>query len=240
MTDALQTKGRSLDGAVVLITGASSGIGEATARLASARGAKLVLAARRRERLEVLAAELGGEVEFVQADLRDLAQMRHVVARALECYGRVDVLVNNAAQGLHVPLAEVTDEDFRAIFELNVLSPLVAMREVLPAMREQGGGTIVNVSSGTARGAFPDVGPYAATKVALDKLGAVARVENGQYGIEVISIWPFLTATDFHKSFRAGELHVPAGIELHTPEYVAEKLLDAVEQGQEEVVLTPF
>src|SRR5664280_1892447 len=112
-----------LDGAVVIVTGASSGIGAATARLAAARGANVVLAARRVARITELAEELPGALA-VPTDLRDPAQIVRLVDTTLDWFGRVDILVNNAGQGLHVPLEQVRLDDLRAISELNFYAPV--------------------------------------------------------------------------------------------------------------------
>ena len=128
-----------LDGKVVLITGASSGIGEATARLVAEQGALPVLSARRADRLEALAKELPGALA-IPADVRDPEQVHHLVETTMEHHGRVEVLVNNAGQGLHLPLEQVSLEDLVAITELNFYAPLVAMQAVVPLMRARGGG----------------------------------------------------------------------------------------------------
>src|SRR5918912_96150 len=154
----------------MIVTGASSGIGEATTRAAARAGARLVLAARRRERLEALAEEIGGDALIVPTDMRDLEQVRRLVQKAGEHFGHVDVLVNNAGQGLHVPVEKIAIEDLAAILELNVYGALVAMQAVIPLMREVGGGAIVNVSSGTTRMPAPvGAAGYAASKAALDR-----------------------------------------------------------------------
>ena len=226
-------------GTVFLVTGASSGIGAATARAASAAGAKLVLAARRAERIEALAAELGQAVA-VPTDVTDAQQVRAAVQAGLDAFGRVDVLVNNAGQGLHAPLEDVDPDDFRAVLELNVVAPLVALQAVLPVMRAQGGGAVVDVSSGTSRTVLPGVGAYAASKAALNALSAVARRELAGDGIVVSTVYPFITATEFHRTLRAGELRQPPGAPApHTAEQVAEAILDLVRSGAPEAVLVP-
>ena len=96
--------------------------------------------------------------------------MRALVNRAVAEFGRVDVLVNNAGQGLHLPVIDVDLDDVRAVLELNVLAPLALMQAVVPVMRAGGGGAIVNISSGSTRRVLPGVGPYAATKAALNTL----------------------------------------------------------------------
>ena len=169
---------------VVVVTGASAGIGEATARRLAGEGARLVLAARRTDRIQALAEELGDAVA-VTTDMRDPAQVRALVAAATDAYGGVDVLVNNAGQGLHVPVMEIALDDLVAVTELNFYAPLVAMQAVVPVMRERGGGSIVNVSSGTTRMVPAPTGTagYASTKAALNMLSRIARAELAGEGI---------------------------------------------------------
>jgi short-subunit dehydrogenase len=231
-----------IQGAVAVVTGASSGIGAATTRLAAARGARLVLAARRRERIEALAAELPDAVA-VRTDVTDPVQVRRMVDTAVERYGRVDLLVNNAGQGLHVPVEAIDLDDLRAVFELNVVGALAALQAVVPVMRRQGAGAIVNVSSGTTLFTPSGTGGYAATKAALNMLSAVARAELADDGIVVSTVYPFITATEFHRSLRAGG-GVPAGarrpgMEPQSAEQVAGKILELVESGDEQAVLVP-
>lgn len=221
---------------VVVVTGASSGIGLATARMAAERGAILVLAARRIDRLTALAQELPSALP-VQVDLRMPDDVRRMVQTALDAYGRVDVLVNNAGQGLHVPIADVQLEDLVAVTELNVYAPLIAMQAVLPAMRRQGGGSIVNISSGTSRMVLPGAGAYAATKSALNMLSQVARAEWAKDGIAVSLIQPSITETEFHQVLRAGQVAGKSPFAPHTPELVAQAVLRAIETGEEEIVL---
>jgi short-subunit dehydrogenase len=222
---------------VVLVTGASSGIGAATARLAHERGARVVLAARRADRLEQLIEELPGSLA-VPTDVTDPDQVSRLIEKVIDSRGRIDVLINNAGQGLHVPLADVSLENFRAILELNVVAPLAMMQAVLPAMRRQGGGAIVNISSGTSRMVIPGVGAYAATKSALNMLSQVARAELAKDGIVVSLVYPSVTSTEFHDALRQGQLRAGAAVAAHTPEFVAEAVLRAVATGEEEIVLT--
>ena len=223
---------------VVIVTGASSGIGAAFARLAAGEGARLVLAARRTERLEALAAELPGALA-VTTDLRDPAQVRRLVAAAAEAFGRVDVLVNNAGQGMHVPVEEARLEDLQAIVELNLYGPLVAMQAVLPLMRAQGGGAIVNVSSNTTRMVIPGIGPYSATKCALNQLSATARAEWAADGVVVSVVHPSITATEFHQTLRAGSMRGGGRLVPEAPEVVARAILEAIRSGAAEVVVPP-
>jgi short-subunit dehydrogenase len=222
----------------MVITGASSGIGAATARAAAARGAHVVLGARRADRLEALAAELPGALAR-PTDVTSRADLDALVQAALDAHGRVDVLVNNAGQGLHVPLEEVRADDLRAVLELNVVAAVQAMQAVLPAMRAAGRGAIVNVSSGTTRMVLPGVGAYAASKAALNILSAVARAEWAGDGIVVSTVYPGVTATEFHDVLRAGALHPSRRGGGDPPEKVAGVILGLVESGAPEAFLVP-
>ena len=225
-----------LDGTVILITGASSGIGAATARLVAEQGGLPILTARRADRLEALAQELPGALA-VQADVRNPEQVRQLVETTLEHHGRVDVLVNNAGQGLHLPLEQVSLGDLVAITELNFYAPLIAMQAVIPVMRSQGTGAIVNISSGTSRMVLPGVGAYAATKSALNMMSLVAREELASDGI-VSVVYPSVTATEFHKRLRAGGMPAGAGgLTPHSPGYVAKAIIHALHTGEAEVII---
>jgi NADP-dependent 3-hydroxy acid dehydrogenase YdfG len=226
-------------GKVVLITGASSGIGAATARAAARVGARPVLAARRTDRITALADELPDALA-VSCDVTDPAQLHAAVARAVDHYGSIDILVNNAGQGLHQPLEQVDPDDFRAVLDLNVVAPLVAMQAVLPVMRAQKSGAIVNVSSATTQMTLPGLGAYAASKAALNMLSAVARRELATDGITVSTILPFVTATEFHQTLRAGQV-VPAAADfpVHNADHVAAAILDLIRTTDPESSLLP-
>ncbi|HEX4187487.1 MAG TPA: SDR family oxidoreductase [Solirubrobacteraceae bacterium] len=224
---------------VAIVTGASSGIGQATARRLAGEGARLVLAARRTERIQALAAELG-QARAVTTDMRDPAQVRALVAAATDAYGGVDVLVNNAGQGLHVPVMDIALDDLEAVTELNFYAPLVAMQAVAPIMRKRGGGSIVNVSSGTTLMLPTGTAGYAATKAALNMLSRTARAELADDGITVSIVYPFLTATEFHETLRAGAgARRRPGLEPHSPELVADAIAQLIQSGGEQAVLVP-
>jgi NADP-dependent 3-hydroxy acid dehydrogenase YdfG len=222
---------------VCLVTGASSGIGAATARMLAAEGASVVLAARRAERLSVLAAELPDALA-VPTDVTDPEQVNRLVRRATEHYGRIDVLINDAGQGLHVPLVDLEAADLRAVFELNVIAPLTLIQMVLPGMRQAEAGAVVNVSSATSLRVFPGLGGYAATKAALNMLSQTARIELAEARVTVSVVYPSVTATEFHNHLRAGSLVRSArSITPDPPELAARAVLFALETDAAHVLV---
>ena len=227
-----------INGKVAIITGASAGIGLATARLFAREGARLALAARSADALDALAAELPGALA-IPTDMRDAAAIRRMVETAADHFGRVDILVNNAGQGMHVPVAEADLDAYRSVLELNVIGVLCAMQAVVPIMRREGGGVIVNVSSGTSKRIIPGVGPYTSTKYALNALSLTARLELAPDNIRVGVVYPGITATDFHRN--AASIHMdPArqqamALTADPPEHAAAKILEAVRGEAAEV-----
>jgi NADP-dependent 3-hydroxy acid dehydrogenase YdfG len=232
-----------INGAVVLVTGASSGIGAATAREVSRAGARVVLVARREERIEQLADELG-EAIAVRCDVTDPAQVAEAVNAATNAYGRIDVLVNNAGQGLTASVEETDPNDFRAILDLDLVAPLITMRAVVPVMRKQAAGGIINVSSGTIFSVIPQSGAYAAAKSGLAMLSNTARAELASAGIAVSTMYPFVTSTEFVESSKAGKeaaarMVSGGGLRAQPPEQVAEAILGLIRSGAERADLVP-
>jgi short-subunit dehydrogenase len=227
MTDPIDLAGKS-----VIVTGASSGIGASTARRLHAAGAHPVLAARRADRLAALSKELGGALA-VPTDVTDPAQIRGLVAATLDRHQRIDGLVNNAGASLHGPLMQVDLAEFSQILQLNVAGLLAMTQAVVPAMRQQGSGRIVNISSGTTRRVAVGVGAYASTKLAVNMLSAVLRQELAGDGIAVSLLLPSITATEFGDGmFTLGTSPRP-GMVVHSPDYVAAMVLRLLRTGEE-------
>jgi NADP-dependent 3-hydroxy acid dehydrogenase YdfG len=221
-----------LAGKTVIVTGASSGIGAATARLLHAAGARPVLAARRADRLAALSDELGGALA-VPTDVTDPGQVRALVSAALDRYQRIDGLVNNAGASLHGPLDQVDLAEFSQVVQLNVVGLLAVTQAVLPAMRDQGFGRIVNISSGTTRRVAAGVGAYAATKSAVNMLSGVLRQELAGDGVAVSLLLPSITATEFGGGmFSLGASPRP-GMVVQSPDYVAGFVLRLLRSGEE-------
>lgn len=227
-------------GKVVVVTGASEGIGLATARLLASEGAKVALAARSIDKLHALAGELGDSLAL-EADMTEPASITAMVEATVAHFGRVDVLVNNAGRALRASVADIKAEDFQSIVELNVYGPLLAMQAVIPHMRRQGGGSIVNISSNVSKMAIPTIGAYAATKYALNGLTLTARGELAADGIVVTVMHPGLTATNFGRNAMidpsVASSPPPTGGSTMTPdsaEDVAERILEAITKGPAE------
>lgn len=243
MPCTLTIRGAAVDieNSVIVITGASSGIGAATARAAAQAGARVVLAARREERIKELAGELSGSIA-VRCDVTKQEQIDALVQTALHEFGRIDVLINNAGQGLQSTTEQIDLEDFRSVLELNLVAPLAMMQAVLPTMRQQHLGTIINISSGTTFADVPGTGGYVATKIALERLSAIARNELDGTGITVSTMIPFATSTEFLASIRAGRAEaeaMTAGAQFDTPEQVADAILQLIKSGQPTMDLVP-
>ncbi|MGO8670729.1 MAG: SDR family NAD(P)-dependent oxidoreductase [Capsulimonadaceae bacterium] len=227
-----------IESSVIIVTGASSGIGLSTARLLAGRGARVALVARSAGVLESLAAELPGSLA-VAADMTDFPAIRQAVRRISEHYGRVDGLVNNAGRAYDAAIEEIEPEVFDEIFHLNVLGPIVAMQVVIPHMRRRGGGSIVNINSGTALMRIPRYSVYSSSKRALVGISLTAREELARDNIAVSQVYPSVTATHFGANKMVAP---PAGTsgrpeprrdysDGDSPEYIAEIIAKAIEEG---------
>ncbi len=186
------------EGKVIVVTGASSGIGRETARLLAGRGAKLVLGARRADRLESLATEIraaGGEAAFAVTDIARPADVEALIACAVENFGRIDVLVNNAADTRLFRLADAQTDAWSAQIDTNIKGVLYAIAAALPRMLAQGSGHIVNVASVLANSVMRTTAVYSATKYALRAISEGVRIE-GAPNIRSTIIYAGATVTE--------------------------------------------
>ncbi len=233
----------SLKRKVVIVTGASSGIGYETALAFAREGARLVLAALDEKPLQDLAARieaLGGEAIAVVTDVSKRDQVERMVGAAIDRFGRVDIIVNNAGYALGATIEQTTERDFRDLWETNVLGVLYGIQAVLPAMRRQGSGHVINVASAAGRIPFPGIGAYSATKAAVVALTDALRVEEASAGIHASVVLPVSTRTRFFEDARlvdSTSFVGPHGM-LQSPEHVARRIVVCAKRPTEEVV--PF
>jgi short-subunit dehydrogenase len=225
---------------VVIVTGASSGIGLSTAKLLANHGAKLALVSRSKETLERLSKELPNSLA-IPTDMVKIFEVKRMVKQVEEYFGRIDVLINNAGQGYDALVEKIDIDTFHYIFDLTVVGPVVAMQQVIPIMRNQKGGTIINVSSAVALMNLPNMSPYASLKRALVQISMTAREELKKDNIVVSVVYPYITLTNFEKNTIRGvpvsesEQEATGPFPPDTAEYTAEKILEGIESGEAEI-----
>jgi NADP-dependent 3-hydroxy acid dehydrogenase YdfG len=193
----------NIEGKIVVITGASSGLGEATARLLSTKGAILVLGARRQDRLKALAETLGsadGKALAVTTDVTDPAQVKRLVDAAARTFGRVDVMINNAGLMPQAPLELLKIDEWDQMINVNIKGVLYGIAAALPHMKEQKTGHFINVSSVAGHRVGPGFAVYAATKHAVLALSEGLRQEVKPYNIRTTVISPGAVATELPNS----------------------------------------
>ncbi len=228
----------NVKGKVAVITGASSGIGEAVARLLSEKGARVVLAARSFDKLKALGKELPGSFA-IKTDMTKEEDIKDLVKKTIEHFGTVDILVNNAGRGYDAFIEEIDLTTFKNLLSLDLEGPLIAIQQVLPFMKKQKSGAIVNVSSGTALMSLPGMGGYSSIKRALAGISMTANEELKNDGISVSVIYPYITDTNFEentiKSKKVREQAQEDGDwdpKIDPPDLVAQKILEAIETGK--------
>ena len=178
-----------LEGKVAIVTGAGRGIGRATAVALAAEHARVALAARSLDQLEAAAAEIPGALA-VPCDVTDEEQVQSLVARTLEAFGRIDVLVNNAGYSRQMPIADLERGEFERAWQVNTVGTFLCCRAVLPAMTRQGGGTIVNVVSGAGKRGSARRGAYSASKFGMMGFSQALQQEMKEHGIVVSCVCP--------------------------------------------------
>lgn len=228
-------------GRTVIITGASSGIGRAVAHEFANRGANIVLASRSRERLDGIALELPGRALVVPTDVTERYAAAALVRKAVEEFGAVDVLINNAGVGLFAPIADGNVENARYLFEVNFWGALNCIQATTPYMLDQGRGHIVNVSSIAGHIAPPYMGMYAASKHALAAISDALRIELGGTGVGVSTIYPGLTVTSFTENMlqEVEAPEIPPVARWVGANVVARRIHQAVRWGIRDIYVSP-
>ena len=231
---------RDLDGKVILITGASSGIGEATALACAEAGMRVSLVARRGDKLQKLAAEIAGmghKAHYFSADVRNTGDLKKAFADCWETFGRLDAVFANAGYGQIVDLMDMTEIDERAMFETNYMGTTRALRLAVPMMRKTEGGLnhLLICSSAASEIGLPTLGVYSATKAAQDSVAGALRAELHDQGFKVTSVHPIGTKTDFMQVAGEAENKNTPSMLQQTPEKVARHIVAALRRPRPEV-----
>ncbi|MEM7115493.1 MAG: SDR family oxidoreductase [Chloroflexota bacterium] len=228
---------------VVIVTGASAGIGRATAVSFAQAGATVVVTARREPRLETLMSELAqypGEHLAVVGNIQKEAFAQALISQVVDELGRVDIVVNNAGVGQQHSVANIPSSALETVFKTNLFGLIYVTQAAVAQMKRQGGGHLVNVSSIVGQRPFPQGAVYSASKTAVNFISRGLRMELRQHNIRVTTVYPGLTATEFAQA-RLGE---PAdnrfGLRGVKPERVAKAIVKSVQNGRSECYATWF
>ncbi len=190
---------QQLSGKVAVITGASMGIGEELARVFVEEGATVVLTSRDQARVEAARGRIGrpDRTLALACDVRNREEIDRVLSLTVHNFGRIDIWVNNAGYGLSDTLEKMDRDAYRRMFDTNLFGAIEAMQAAIPAMKAQGGGTIINISSVAGHIPLPYSAAYSATKFAMNAIGKAARVELDGSGVRVMTVCPGYIATNF-------------------------------------------
>jgi short-subunit dehydrogenase len=231
---------------VIVITGASGGIGAALAQQLAARGDSVVLAARRAAELRQVAGQCGAGALAVVTDVTRRSDVEHLRDEALRAFGHVDVWVNNAGRGIGRPVLDLTDEDFDVMMAVNAKSALYGMQAIVPHFKERGAGHVINVSSALGRIPFASYrSAYSAAKAALGSLTATLRMDlRAEYpAIHVSLVMPPAVSSDFAKNALYGTPAPPGGFRggsaRQTPEETAAAIVELIDHPRAEIYTDP-
>lgn len=195
---------KSFENKVVLITGGTSGIGQASALAFAREGARVVLSGRREKEGQAVVAEIkvaGGEATFVKADVAVEKEVESLIAQTVATYGRLDIAFNNAGVEVLGPITELNEADYRRVFDINVWGVLASMKYEVPAMLKTGGGSIINTSSIAGHIGMAGVAIYVASKHAVEGLTKVAALEYAKHNIRVNAVAPAAIETEMFNRF---------------------------------------
>jgi short-subunit dehydrogenase len=224
---------------VVLITGASMGVGEGLARAFAAQGARLALAARSVDKLEALAKMLPGQPLAVPTDMSQPQQARDMVEKTVRHFGRIDILVNNAAVGMYAAAATMDLSAAEVLYKTNWLGPMHAIQQAIPHMKQQGGGQIINISTVAARLPLPYFTAYASPKYAMTAMSDILRMELRPDNISVLLVFLGRVRTNFTANAYKGPGTRPLGGKMGgiSVERAARAILLASKMKRREIVV---
>lgn len=228
---------------VVVVTGASAGIGSELVRQLATKGAEVVLAARTKAAIDELAARIGDGALAVVADVTRRSDVDHLCSAALERFGRIDVWVNNAGRGISRAVADLTDDDMDSMWRDNMKSVLYGMQAVLPHFKSRNEGQIINVSSGLSRAPLaPARAAYGAVKSAVNMLSASLRVElrATHPGIYVTVVLPGVVATEFGRNALGGGVDNKSLPGAQPVEAAVKTIVDVIEHPKSEAYTSTF
>ena len=215
------------------------GVGEGLARAFAAQGAKVAIAARSAEKLQALANSLPGESQVIVADMSRPEQVRGMVEQTIGRFGRIDILVNNAAVGMYSPVIEMDMAAAEELFKTNWMGPVHAIQAAVPHMKRQGGGQIINISTVAARLPLPYFGSYASTKYAMTAMNDILRMELRPDNIKVLLVFLGRVRTNFTANAYKGPSTKPLGGKMGgiSVERAARAILLASQMNRREIVV---
>ncbi len=229
---------------VVILTGATQGIGRATAYTLAEAGCKLALVARSVEALQTLAGELqksGHKATAIPTDMGDTKQAAALAQKTVESFGQIDVLINNAAIGLRNRVVDMREEEARRLMDINYFGPVALIQAAIPHLKANPeGGLIINISSIVGRRAMPGIAGYCASKGALEKMAESLRVELAAANIRVSTVYPGVTVTRFNHNSLGSSQTGRGRITGVPPERVGRAILKTIRREQRDVFITLF
>jgi NAD(P)-dependent dehydrogenase (short-subunit alcohol dehydrogenase family) len=226
---------------VVILTGATRGIGRATAFALAEVGCKLALVARSAEQLHALVDEIGSQAVAIPADMGDTVQVATVADKTVQAFGRIDVVVNNAAIGVRDDVIDLAEDEARRTMDVNYFGPVALIQAAIPRLKTNpDGGLIINVSSIVGRRAMPGLAGYCASKAALEKMAESLRLELLADNIRVSIVYPGVTQTRFNDNSLGNSQSGRGRIEGVPPERVARAIIKTIRTERRDGFVTLF
>ncbi|NLE00669.1 MAG: SDR family NAD(P)-dependent oxidoreductase [Fibrobacter sp.] len=224
---------------VIIITGASEGIGAALVQELSHHDTQLVLCSRSRSKLESLRLPANSKKLIIPTDVSNIDDVTYLIESTIQHFGRIDILINNAGIGYSSTVEHINQNDISKLLSVNLFGPLYTMQQVIPVMRKQGGGLIINISSMISRIATSGSGGYRASKMALEAISDAARLELKKDNIRVITAYPGLTSTNFFNNSIGCNSTQNRTTGGQQPQKVAKKIVNAIKKEPRSIFMGP-